>query len=213
MSHPSPRKDGSAAPGSESSPVASLSELLAMADKGEQWAWDELVSRFSSLLWSVGRAHRLAENDAADVVQNTWLRLLENLGSIHNPDALPGWLATTARREALRILQRRGRDVLVRSEDLATNVADAAVDELDAALLDDERDVALWRCFRQLTERCQQLLRVLMSADRPAYAEVSAAFDMPIGSIGPTRMRCLKRLTDLVSRSDYRFDARQEGLA
>lgn len=213
MSHPSPRSDGSAARGSDSSPVATLSELLAMADKGEQWAWDELVSRFSSLLWSVGRAHRLTDSDAADVVQNTWLRLLENLGSIQNPDALPGWLATTARREALRILQRRGRDVLVRDEDLATNVADAEVDELDAALLDDERDVALWRCFRQLSERCQQLLRVLMSTDRPAYAEVSATFDMPIGSIGPTRMRCLKRLSDLVSRSDYRFDSRQEGLA
>ena len=118
-------------------------------------------------------------------VQNTWLRLLENLTKIDNPEALPGWLATTARREALGILRRRGRTVLTRDEDLGVDPADPASTELDSALLEDERDVELWASFAQLPERCQQLLRVLMAVDRPVYAEVSAAFDMPIGSDRP----------------------------
>lgn len=187
-----------------------LGDLLSRAGAGDQGAWDELVDRFASLLWSVARSYRLSEGDAADVVQNTWLRLLEHLDDIRIAEALPGWLATTARREALRILSRGGKEVLVRDDDLATDVADRAVDELDTALLQDERDVALWRCFRSLSERCQQLLRVLMATERPAYTEVATAFDMPVGSIGPTRMRCLKRLSEAVGESSYGF---REGLA
>ena len=121
-------------------------------------------------------------------------------------DALPGCLATTARREALGILRRRGRTVLTRDEDLGVDLADPASTELDSALLEDERDVELWASFAKLPERCQQLLRVLMAVDRPVYAEVSAAFDMPIGSIGPTRMSCLERLRKLVAESGYQFD-------
>ncbi|MDQ2782379.1 MAG: sigma-70 family RNA polymerase sigma factor [Actinomycetota bacterium] len=190
-----------------------VGELLRRASAGDQVAWNSLVDRFSNLLWSVGRSYRLSDDDAADVVQNTWLRLLEHLDGIRNPEALPGWLATTARREALRILQRRGRDVLVRAEDLAENLPDPQVEELDVALLEDERDVALWQCFRQLSARCQQLLRVLMATDRPAYVEVSAAFDMPVGSIGPTRMRCLSRLRELAGQSSYVFGGPRQGWA
>ena len=83
------------------------------------------------------------------MVQNTWLRLLENLTKIDNPEALPGWLATTARREALGILRRRGRTVLTRDEDLGVDLADPASTELDSALLEDERDVELWASFAQ----------------------------------------------------------------
>jgi DNA-directed RNA polymerase specialized sigma24 family protein len=106
----------------------------------------------------------------------------------------------------LGILRRRGRTVLTRDEDLGVDLADPSIEELDSALLEDERDVELWASFGRLPERCQQLLRVLMACDRPVYAEVSAAFDMPIGSIGPTRMRCLKRLRTLVAESGYQFD-------
>jgi len=96
--------------------------------------------------------------------------------------------------------------MLTRDEDLGVDLPDPVADQLDSALLEDERDVQLWESFAQLPERCQQLLRVLMACDRPVYAEVSAAFDMPIGSIGPTRMRCLARLRTLVAESGYQFD-------
>ena len=90
--------------------------------------------------------------------------------------------------------------------DLGEGVVDPQATALDAALLEDERDVHLWSCFVRLSERCQQLLRVLMAVDRPAYVEVAAAFDMPVGSIGPTRMRCLTRLRAFVGEADYAFD-------
>ena len=211
----SPRVPG-ADPGAatpDERPAESLSVLVPAAAAGDQQAWDALVDRFSALLWSVGRSFRLGDDDAADVVQTTWLKLLENLERIEEPLALPGWLATTARREALRVVQRKGRDVPMRTEDLGVGLADPQVAELDTALLDDERDVALWSGFTQLSERCQQLLRVLMACDRPVYKEVASAFGMPIGSIGPTRMRCLRTLEHILGASPYAFDRRTGGVA
>lgn len=187
-------------------PPGDLAVLLARASAGDEAAWGTLTDRFSRLVWAVARSYRMSPEDSADAVQNTWLRLLENLTKIDNPEALAGWLATTARREALGILRRRGRTVLTRDEDLGVDLADPVATELDSALLEDERDVELWASFAKLPERCQQLLRVLMACDRPVYAEVSVAFDMPVGSIGPTRMRCLERLRKLVAESGYQFD-------
>ena len=187
-----------------------LVALVAAASEGDQQAWNAITDRFTNLLWSVARSYRLGHDDAADVVQNTWLRLLENLTKIDNPEALPGWLATTSRREALGVLRRRGRAVLVRDDDLAEDVVDTQAAELDTALLEDERDAYLWTSFRRLSERCQQLLRVLMASDRPAYVEVAAAFGMPVGAIGPTRMRCLERLRGFVAESGYQFDTLRE---
>jgi RNA polymerase sigma factor (sigma-70 family) len=178
-----------------------LSVVLKAASEGDQEAWNVITDRFTNLLWAVARSYRLSHDDAGDVVQNTWLRLLENLTTIHKPEALPGWLATTARREALGVLRRRGRDVLARNDDLTTDVVDPLAEDLDTALLEDERDAELWACFGQLSERCQHLLRALMAVDRPVYAEVAEAFDMPIGSIGPTRMRCLEQLRRVMAES------------
>lgn len=175
----------------------SNADLLARAAAGERAAWESLVGRYENLLWSVGRAHRLGTADAGDVVQTTWLRLLENLGRIQDPDRLAGWLVTTARRECLRLLRRSGREVVGGIDDAVADLADELAPALDAHLLAEERDVALWSCFRHLSQRCQLLLRVLMATDPPAYAEVSTALGMPIGSIGPTRMRCLERLREL----------------
>lgn len=187
-----------------------LSDLLTAASEGDQEAWNVITDRFTNLLWSVARSYRLNQDDAADAVQNTWLRLLENLTRIDNPEALPGWLSTTARREALGVLRKRGRDVLTRNEDISSDVVDVDAAQLDSALLEDERDVQLWASFSRLSERCQQLLRVLMACDRPVYVEVAATFDMPIGSIGPTRMRCLERLRKIVVESGYTFDGDRE---
>ncbi|GAA2159202.1 RNA polymerase sigma factor (sigma-70 family) [Humibacillus xanthopallidus] len=186
----------------------SLTALVAAASDGDAEAWNAIVVRFSSLLWSVARSHRLRQEDAADVVQNTWLRLVDHLDGIREPEALAGWLATTARYESLSKLRRTGREVPVRHDDLGVDFADAEAAELDTALLDDERDAELWTCFAQLSEQCQRLLRALMAVDRPNYRAVGEALGMPIGSIGPTRMRCLDRLRSLVGDSGYTFDSR-----
>lgn len=183
-----------------------LTELLARASRGDADAWNALVDRFSSLLWAVARGHRLGQEDAADVVQNTWLKLLDHLDDIAQPEALAGWLATTARYECLALLRKKGREHLVRDDDLATNVVDEQVRALDAGLLDDERDSQLWACFGRLSERCQVLLRALMASDRPNYKAIAEALGMSVGSIGPTRMRCLDKLRDLVGSGDYTFD-------
>ena len=183
-----------------------LSVLLKAASEGDQEAWTVITDRFTKLLWAVARSYRLSHDDAGDVVQNTWLRLLENLTTIHHPEALPGWLATTARREALGVLRRQGRNVLARTDDQMTDRADPLAAELDTALLEDERDAQLWASLDQISDRCQHLLKALMAVDRPVYAEVSAAFDMPIGSIGPTRMRCLEHLRRVMAESGYTYD-------
>ena len=180
-----------------------MTELLRAAEDGDVAAWNSLVERFTNLLWSVARGHRLGDADAADVVQTTWLRLVENLGRIQDPERLPGWLATTARRECLRTLRRSGRELPTQTDETTFDLTDTAA-PLDARLIIEERDAQLWQCFEALQPRCQQLLRVLLADPAPSYADVSAALDLPIGSIGPTRGRCLERLRAL---------ARERGLS
>jgi RNA polymerase sigma factor (sigma-70 family) len=171
-------------------------ELFAGVRAGDQAAWDALVERFSSLLWGVARGHRLDTATAADVVQTTWLKLVENLDRIREPAALPGWLSTTARRECLRVLRIDDRVQPVDTDDLVTVVAE--VDPVDTGLLTSERDRWLWAAFERLGDRCRQLLRVLMADPPPAYDAVAEALQMPIGSIGPTRGRCLNKLRDIL---------------
>ncbi|WP_329051409.1 sigma-70 family RNA polymerase sigma factor [Amycolatopsis sp. NBC_01488] len=168
--------------------------LLETAAHGDQAAWDALVDRYASLLWAIARGHRLADADAADVVQTTWLKLVENLGRIKDPDRLPGWLATTARHECLRVIRRAGRERPADERDWQDEPADGR--GVDAALLLDERNATLWRALATLSEQCRRLLRVLMATPPPSYAEVADALDMPVGSIGPTRQRCLARLRE-----------------
>lgn len=177
----------------------SVTELFRRAEAGDQAAWNALVDRYTRLLWSVARAYRLGDADAADVVQTSWLRLVEHFGRIDDPECLPGWLATTARREALRTLRRCGRELVADVEDSVLDIVDERPPPVDARLLAEERDVTLWRCFERLTIRCQVLLRALMGTPAPDYATVSAALGMKIGSIGPTRGRCLSQLRALAA--------------
>jgi len=167
----------------------STTEIVAAAARGDQRAWNELVERYSGLLWSVARAYRLDASDAADVVQTSWLRLVEHLPTIRNPDGLGAWLVTTARREALRTLRRSAR-----CEPSAEIVAVAEPLDLDVRLLRNERDAALTAAFARLPSRDQMLLRMLALDPPPSYDEIGAALSMPIGSIGPTRGRALERL-------------------
>lgn len=180
-----------------------LTELVARAAEGNPEAWATIVERFTHLLWVIARSHRLNHDDAADVVQNTWLRLLENLGRIDNPEAVGAWLTTTARREALNVLRRQRREIPVDQQYFHTVHSEAP--ELGLDLLIVERDAFLRACFRQLPDREQRLLRVLFAYDRPSYSAIATALQMSIGSIGPTRMRALKRLFSLLQTSDCAF--------
>jgi RNA polymerase sigma factor (sigma-70 family) len=169
--------------------------LLARAAQGDQRAWNALVDEHSRLLWSVARSFRLDAADANDVVQTTWLRLLEHLDRIEDPSRLVGWLVTTARREAMRVLRRSGRERPVVEDTVLDRPDDAP--PVDSALLRDERNSALWEAFSRLNEKCRQLLRVAVTHPQ-AYDEISEALGMPIGSIGPTRRRCLTQLRALL---------------
>jgi RNA polymerase sigma factor (sigma-70 family) len=172
----------------------SVAGLVRDAADGDQRAWNTLVDRFSGLVWSVTRQHRLSDADAADVCQATWLRLVENLASLREPEAVGGWLATTARRECLRIIRHSGRQVVVDIESEIELSADQDQTDPDRFLLADERHVAMRTAFAQLGEACRTLLKLLISDPPLSYAEISGVLDMPIGSIGPTRARCLDRL-------------------
>jgi len=185
-------------------PTRSLTELVRAASAGDDHAWDEIVARFGALLWGVARSYRLDTATAGDVVQSTWLRLVESLDRIAEPEALPGWLLTTCRREALRVLRAHGRELPDDRVDRPDRADPDAV-ELDLGLLENERDGLLWQAFRGLDERCQRLLRVLSSPECPPYAVVAVELSMPVGSIGPTRMRCLARLRVLLSATGYDF--------
>jgi RNA polymerase sigma factor (sigma-70 family) len=177
---------------------SATASLLARAAQGDQRAWDELVSEHTRLLWAVARSFRLDAADANDVVQTTWLRLLEHLDRIEDPARLVGWLVTTARREAMRVLRRSGRERPAFEDTVLDRPDDAP--PVDTGLLLDERDQALHQAFGKLGEKCRQLLQIAV-AEPQAYDEISAALGMPIGSIGPTRRRCLTQLKALLEGS------------
>jgi RNA polymerase sigma factor (sigma-70 family) len=174
--------------------------LVSAAAAGDAAAWKELVESFSGLVWSVTRGYRLNAADAADVFQTVWLRLAEHVGRIRSPDQVGTWLATTARHESLRVARASTRVILTDSPDLLDSgrsdehSPEQAFLDSEQAALNVDRAAQLWRALGRLSARCQQLLRVLTASPPPSYAEVAAALGMPVGSIGPTRARCLDRL-------------------
>lgn len=171
----------------------SIGDLVAAARAGDEAAWQQIVDRHARLVWSVVRGFRLGEAEASDVAQTVWLRLVENLSHLRDPASLPGWLATTARRESIRALRRAQREVP--SELALDDEAPARVeDSPEWHLLSTERQREVWVAVSSLSARCQQLLRALAYGADHSYAEISAALEMPIGSIGPTRSRCLHHL-------------------
>ncbi len=192
---PLPSWQGRPRPGTDD-----LTELVHAAAAGEQWAWDTLVDRFSGLLWAIARRYWLAEADAADACQMTWLKLLEHIGSIKDPARLPGWMSTTCHRECLAVLRRAGRTVPVSDESFLDARAGRA-EPTEQAILVAEGYQLLWEAFEQLNERCRRVLRVLVAEaeDRPpSYHAAAASLGMPIGSLGPTRARCLARLRKIL---------------
>jgi RNA polymerase sigma factor (sigma-70 family) len=178
-------------------------ELVSQAASGDSAAWERIVDAYVGLIWAIARNHRLSFTDAADVSQTTWLRLIEHIDRIDDPSRVGAWLATTARRECLRVLGRSHRLVLVGDSDVMGDMMVADEPELDAGLIASEEQAEVRAALDELPPRCRELLDLLMLDPAPSYEEISAALGMPIGSIGPTRGRCLKRLRRSLIGSDH----------
>jgi RNA polymerase sigma factor (sigma-70 family) len=167
--------------------------LVTRAAGGDQDAWQELVNRYAPLVYTICTRYRLSNHDIEDVGQNVWLLLVEQLGKLREPAALPGWLATTTARECLRVVT-----TAHKSERLGTGLDDSVmfVDDtvIDEEILVAERNAALRAAFAELPAHCQRLLSMLISDPPHSYAQIHAELDIPVGSIGPQRARCLGRL-------------------
>jgi RNA polymerase sigma factor (sigma-70 family) len=170
----------------------SVVALVIRAAGDDQQAWDELIERYAPLVWAICTRYRLSNHDIEDVGQSVWLLLVEQLGKLREPAALPGWLATTTKRECLRVVT-----ATRKSQQLGSTVDDAlAADEraIDEEILIAERNAALRTGFAELPPHGQHLLAMLFRDPPCSYSEISATLGIPIGSIGPQRARCLERL-------------------
>jgi RNA polymerase sigma factor (sigma-70 family) len=159
---------------------------------GDQSAMDDLVKLLSPILWQVVRACGLDREASEDVVQTTWLALVRSADGITEARAVSGWLCTTARREAWRVSRQGSRQTATEEDILDRHLPDEPAPEQQVVL--DDENARLWDCLKQLPERCQRLLRIVAAAPRPDYTAIASDLGMPVGSIGPTRGRCLEKL-------------------
>jgi RNA polymerase sigma factor (sigma-70 family) len=174
-----------------------VAQLVRRATEGDRGAWERLVDKYARLIWAITRDFRLSESDAADVAQATWLRLLEHIDRIEYPERVGSWLAATARNECLRSLAARKRVVLAHDEVTFEGVA-ASGPDVDEGLLAAERAEVVREALTKLPHRWQRMLELLMADPPVSYAEISDQLGLPVGSIGPTRRRCLARLQVLL---------------
>ena len=172
----------------------SVTDLVTSARSGDKQAWDALVERYAPLVWSICRSWRISGADAEDVSQNVWLQLVDQLDRIREPAALPAWLATTTRRECWRVQRAawvpHSGGCMLDVEDIPDEQARMAEQEVLLA----ERHAALREAFAHLPPGCQQLIALLVEDPPVSYADISAKLGIPVGSIGPSRARCLARL-------------------
>lgn len=167
-------------------------DLFSAFRNGEQARMGDLVTLVTPILWHTVRAQRLDHVSAEDVLQTTWLALVRNAESISDPQAVLQWLIVTARREAWRVVKRQDR---VTPKDFESDEVVSPARELpEEIVLTSDGAGRLWEHIAQLPQRCRALLRVIAFADRPDYAAVAKSLGMPVGSIGPTRGRCLAKL-------------------
>jgi RNA polymerase sigma factor (sigma-70 family) len=169
------------------------SDLVRRVLAGDEAAWSALVREYAPLVWSVARRHRLSRADAADASQNTWIAVALRLPTLRRPDRLAGWIATTARRECLKIHAASGREIP--ADRLDTEPAD---DDPrcgpEPAVLRSARDRLLWQAFASLPARSRDLLGLLAQAPELTYAQLGRALGINVNSLGQTRGRCLDLL-------------------
>lgn len=169
-----------------------LIEIVGAAAHGDEAAWRALTQRFNGSIMAIARSCRLSDAEASDVQQTTWLRLVENIGRIEQPQRIGSWLATTAFRECLRMVRLRSRATF--DDDLLNRMVDESLAPADARPIAEEGAALVRLAFEKLNPRCQRLLVFFSSEETLSYKEISERLSMPIGSIGPTRGRCLEHL-------------------
>lgn len=174
---------------------SSAGDLVRAAARGEMLAWSRLVRRFGGLVRGVARSYGLNDADVADVSQVVWLRLVDHLGRLRDPNRVAGWLATTTRNESLRTFRQRDRTRPTSDIDILNRLQDTS--EPDAALARQERTEVLRELIQTLAHNERRLLEMFTMDPQPSYKEISEALGIPVGSIGPTRQRCLARLRAL----------------
>jgi RNA polymerase sigma factor (sigma-70 family) len=195
---------GGVAAGGDTTPWDGAARAFAAWRDGQPAALDRLVNLVTPVLWQLVRAYGLDRQAAEDAVQGTWLALVRHADAVRDPQAVWRWLTTTARREAWRLANARRQEQTVEPDLLDGLGPDAGP---EAQLLADEAARSLWRQIARLPERCRRLLRVIAFDDRPDYATLSRELAIPVGSIGPTRGRCLDKLRRLLV-GDPRWSAK-----
>lgn len=197
-STPAPHRDPPSKPAPSARPLwTAVAAHFTAWRGGDPAALDRLVRLMTPVLWQLARAYRLDRDAAEDVVQTTWYAMLRGRDSIRDPDAVLGWLSTTARREAWRRSRSSDREDAVDTTVLEAVAPPVAGPEL--AVLAGNSARVLWRHVASLSERCQRLLRVIAFDERPNYSSLSAELEIPVGSIGPNRQRCLNKLRKLLA--------------
>jgi len=191
--------------------VQRAADAFAAYRDGDRASFDELVTVLTPLLWHTVRGQGVDRVAAEDVVQTVWMRLLHSTASIRDPQTIVQWLLTAARREAWRITKRTrvedNRRVPLPTQDGEQPDVPTGPEELtDETVLREDRQRRLWKHVQGLPDRCRELIRVIAFADRPDYAVIAASLGMPVGSIGPTRGRCLAKL-----RNELMNDPQWEG--
>lgn len=176
-------------------PTKSDHELIAACLNGESWAWNALVDRYSRLVYAMALRAGLTPEDAEDVFQTVFIRLLENLQRLREPQAIAAWLITTAKRASWNLLRKEQREPAIAEWLLKTQAEETLW--ADQALVRE--------ALEQVGERCKVLLRLLYyDPDAPSYEAISQQLKMPLGSVGPTRARCLSKLHEILQAMGMR---------
>ncbi|WP_063763300.1 RNA polymerase sigma factor [Streptomyces sp. NRRL WC-3742] len=177
--------------------VTTLNELVDRCLAGDQDAWSQLVDRYTPLVFAIARGHRLGRADCEDVVQTTWLRAVQHLGKLRSPERIAQWIATSARRESLKCLEKSGRSVPV-GEPAVFDRPEPSENHPEERVLTAEQGDEVLLAFCELTPRCQALLSLLVADPPMPYDEIVVTLGMARGSIGPIRGRCLAHLEKIM---------------
>jgi len=176
-----------------------VSTMVCRAAAGDESAWEELVGQYNGLLLSIAKAFRLTSEEAADAAQTTWLRLVQHIDRLREPEKVCGWLSSTMRHECTRVVRQRRREQLI-DDWTGWSIGDDG-DSIDADLLLAERNALLWQVVDRLPARQRQLLHALSTSATPSYNQVSVQLSMAVGTIGPTRARAVRRLRKLLTEA------------
>jgi RNA polymerase sigma factor (sigma-70 family) len=179
-------------------------EAFELYRSGQDSAMADLVAMLTPILWHTVRAQRLDPVTTEDVLQTTWLALINSADRIVDSRSVLQWLIVSARREAWRVARGLARQT---PQELTDDEFTSAEESPESHLLRSDTERLLWAHLAKLPDRCRALLRVIAFADRPDYSELAKSLGMPVGSIGPTRGRCLAKLRQSLT-TDTRWELR-----